>query len=76
MVLSSVTINGAELTYRLEGPENAPLIITLHGGRGFGISSLLSIIEFLLTFDFKAIILGTSKPSHPSQISIASCRTI
>lgn len=31
-----VSINGAQLAYRLIGPENAPLIITLHGGRGFG----------------------------------------
>lgn len=29
-------INEAKLAYRLVGPENAPLIITLHGGRGFG----------------------------------------
>ncbi|KAI9927069.1 hypothetical protein ASPWEDRAFT_177529 [Aspergillus wentii DTO 134E9] len=31
-----VSINNAQLAYRLSGPENAPLIITLHGGRGFG----------------------------------------
>ncbi|KGO71164.1 hypothetical protein PITC_096510 [Penicillium italicum] len=31
-----VSINGAQLAYRLIGPANAPLIITLHGGRGFG----------------------------------------
>lgn len=31
-----IPINGAKLAYRLVGPENAPLIITLHGGRGFG----------------------------------------
>lgn len=30
------SINGAQLAYRLLGPDNAPLIITLHGGRGFG----------------------------------------
>ena len=31
-----VSINGAQLAYRLIGPADAPLIITLHGGRGFG----------------------------------------
>ncbi|KAH8422530.1 alpha/beta fold hydrolase [Aspergillus melleus] len=31
-----ISINGAQLAYRLTGPQNAPLIITLHGGRGFG----------------------------------------
>jgi proline iminopeptidase len=36
MALQFVDINGARLAYRLEGPENAPLLITLHGGRGFG----------------------------------------
>lgn len=31
-----VTINNARLAYRLCGPDDAPLIITLHGGRGMG----------------------------------------
>jgi proline iminopeptidase len=31
-----VDINGAHLAYRLVGPNNGPLFITLHGGRGFG----------------------------------------
>lgn len=31
-----VDINGATLAYRLVGPANAPLFLTLHGGRGFG----------------------------------------
>lgn len=31
-----VNINGARLAYRIAGPEDAPLMITLHGGRGFG----------------------------------------
>lgn len=35
-----VEINGAQLAYRICGPEDAPLIITLHGGRGMGQSSL------------------------------------
>lgn len=34
--LQYVEINGASLAYKICGPENAPLIITLHGGRGFG----------------------------------------
>jgi pimeloyl-ACP methyl ester carboxylesterase len=37
-----VTVNNARLAYRLCGPANAPLIITLHGGRGMGIVSVLS----------------------------------
>lgn len=40
-MVEHVSINGAELAYRLVGPENAPLIITLHGGRGFGEFSAL-----------------------------------
>lgn len=31
-----VNINGARLAYRIRGPEDAPLMITLHGGRGMG----------------------------------------
>ncbi|KAI3551231.1 hypothetical protein CSPX01_01148 [Colletotrichum filicis] len=31
-----VNINGARLAYRIAGPNNAPLMITLHGGRGMG----------------------------------------
>ncbi|PYH87474.1 alpha/beta-hydrolase [Aspergillus ellipticus CBS 707.79] len=31
-----IAINNAQLAYRLQGPPDAPLIITLHGGRGFG----------------------------------------
>lgn len=31
-----VNINGAKLAYRIAGPEDAPLMITLHGGRGMG----------------------------------------
>lgn len=36
-----VTINNARLGYRLCGPDNAPLIITLHGGRGMGTGNVL-----------------------------------
>ena len=31
-----VAINGAHLAYRIQGPDDAPLMITLHGGRGMG----------------------------------------
>lgn len=31
-----VTVNNARLGYRLCGPDDAPLIIALHGGRGMG----------------------------------------
>ena len=44
MAVKSVAINGAELAYEIAGPEHAPLIITLHGGRGMGDSSNLTCI--------------------------------
>lgn len=31
-----ITINNAKLAYNIAGPQHSPLIITLHGGRGFG----------------------------------------
>lgn len=31
-----ITANGAQLAYELSGPKDAPLMITLHGGRGMG----------------------------------------
>ena len=34
--MSQLTVNGARLTYQVAGPENAPLIVVLHGGRGIG----------------------------------------
>jgi len=34
--MSRLTVNGARLTYQVAGPENAPLIVVLHGGRGIG----------------------------------------
>lgn len=36
VMVQFVEINGASLAYELVGPKSAPLIITLHGGRGFG----------------------------------------
>jgi len=33
-----VEVNGARLAFRISGPVEAPLIITLHGGRGFGMT--------------------------------------
>ena len=38
-MVEHATVNGAQLTYRLVGPKDAPLLITLHGGRGFGKTS-------------------------------------
>jgi hypothetical protein len=35
-MVNYLSINGARLAYRLAGREDAPFIITLHGGRGFG----------------------------------------
>ncbi|KAL1864995.1 hypothetical protein Daus18300_007342 [Diaporthe australafricana] len=55
-----VNINGARLAYRIAGPEDAPLMITLHGGRGFGdhnsdfeVYSQLSDKIRVLSFDFR-----------------------
>ncbi|WQF81168.1 Putative alpha/beta hydrolase-1, peptidase S33 [Colletotrichum destructivum] len=55
-----VDINGARLAYRITGPENAPLMITLHGGRGMGdhrsdfrIYSRLSDKIRVLSFDYR-----------------------
>jgi proline iminopeptidase len=31
-----LTVNGATLAYAITGPTSAPLMITLHGGRGMG----------------------------------------
>ncbi|KAJ5939459.1 Alpha/beta hydrolase fold-1 [Penicillium verhagenii] len=64
------SINGAQLAYRLAGPENAPLIITLHGGRGFGDHRSdfkaylpLSKTYRLLSFDFRGH--GQSSQTEP-----------
>lgn len=35
-MVEHIDINGARLAYRLCGPDTAPLLITLHGGRGMG----------------------------------------
>ncbi|KAJ6082990.1 hypothetical protein N7467_007125 [Penicillium canescens] len=65
-----VSVNGAQLAYRLVGPENAPLIITLHGGRGFGdhksdfkAYSPLSSLYRVLSFDFRGH--GQSSRTEP-----------
>lgn len=42
-MVSSITVNGAVLAYEISGPEDAPLMITLHGGRGMGKKSKLYI---------------------------------
>ncbi|KAI8305325.1 Proline iminopeptidase [Colletotrichum sp. SAR11_59] len=55
-----VDINGARLAYRVAGPEDAPLMITLHGGRGMGdhrsdfkVYSQLSDKIRVLSFDYR-----------------------
>ncbi|KAK2758403.1 proline iminopeptidase [Colletotrichum kahawae] len=55
-----VDINGARLAYRIAGPEDAPLMITLHGGRGMGdhrsdfkVYSQLSDKIRVLSFDYR-----------------------
>ncbi|KAI0484555.1 Alpha/Beta hydrolase protein [Xylariaceae sp. FL0804] len=62
-----VDVNGARLAYRVSGPEDAPLFITLHGGRGFGdhrsdfrAYGPLSDDYRVLSFDFR----GHGQSSH------------
>lgn len=49
-----IDINGASLAYRLCGPDDAPLLITLHGGRGMGMAtksiSLTAILKIPADF--------------------------
>ncbi|KAK1585742.1 Alpha/Beta hydrolase protein [Colletotrichum navitas] len=59
-MIEFVDINGARLAYRIAGPEHAPLMITLHGGRGMGdhrsdfkIYSQLSDKIRVLSFDYR-----------------------
>ncbi|PSN70255.1 alpha/beta-hydrolase [Corynespora cassiicola Philippines] len=65
-----VTVNGANLAYQLSGPESAPLIITLHGGRGMGdhrsdyrVYSALNDQFRVLSFDFRGH--GASSRTKP-----------
>ncbi|KAJ5740865.1 Alpha/beta hydrolase fold-1 [Penicillium malachiteum] len=65
-----VSINGAQLAYRLIGPQEAPLMITLHGGRGFGdhqsdfkAYSPLSNKYRVLSFDYRGH--GQSSRTEP-----------
>ncbi|KAI1343702.1 Alpha/Beta hydrolase protein [Xylariaceae sp. FL0016] len=69
-MVEHVEINGAQLAYRLIGPDRAPLLITLHGGRGFGdhrsdfkAYSPLSDRYRILSFDFRGH--GQSSKSKP-----------
>ncbi|RKK12441.1 hypothetical protein BFJ66_g9882 [Fusarium oxysporum f. sp. cepae] len=55
-----ITVNGAQLAYELSGPKDAPLMITLHGGRGMGdhrsdykVYSRLNDMIRVLSFDFR-----------------------
>lgn len=43
-MIDFVQVNGANLAYRLCGPDKAPLIITLHGGRGMGKTTFTSTV--------------------------------
>ncbi|PMD41926.1 alpha/beta-hydrolase [Hyaloscypha variabilis F] len=65
-----VDINGAHLAYRLVGPNNGPLFITLHGGRGFGdhksdfkAYSPLQDVYRVLSFDLRGH--GQSSETEP-----------
>ncbi|WVQ73622.1 hypothetical protein IAR50_003202 [Cryptococcus sp. DSM 104548] len=68
--LRFVEINGARLAYRLKGDPGLPLLITLHGGRGFGSHNgdfaafhPLSDAFRVLSFDFRGH--GLSSPTSP-----------
>ncbi|ODN81059.1 hypothetical protein, variant [Cryptococcus amylolentus CBS 6039] len=68
--LSFIGINGARLAYRLKGEPELPLLITLHGGRGFGSHDgdfaafhPLSDTFRVLSFDFRGH--GQSSPTSP-----------
>ncbi|KAH6672304.1 Alpha/Beta hydrolase protein [Halenospora varia] len=69
-----VDINGASLAYRLVGPAQAPLFVTLHGGRGFGDHSSdfrayspLQDVHRVLSFDFRGH--GQSSETGPYTFS-------
>ncbi|WVF67397.1 hypothetical protein IAT40_002153 [Kwoniella sp. CBS 6097] len=68
--LQYVEINGARLAFRIVGKTDAPLFITLHGGRGFGSHGSdfrayqsLSDQFRVLSFDFRGH--GLSSPTPP-----------
>lgn len=62
-----VVINNARLGYRLCGPDDAPLIITLHGGRGMGTGNVLKAFTYVEeTNGAQVIIDRTSKHLVPS----------
>ncbi|RMJ13481.1 hypothetical protein CDV36_006863 [Fusarium kuroshium] len=59
-MVNFILVNGAKLAYELSGPENAQLIITLHGGRGMGdhksdykVYSRLNDRFRVLSFDYR-----------------------
>ncbi|CAJ2510611.1 Uu.00g062360.m01.CDS01 [Anthostomella pinea] len=65
-----VDINGARLAYQIRGPDDSPLFITLHGGRGFGdyrsdfkAYGPLGDRYRVLSFDFRGH--GESSPTKP-----------
>ncbi|GAD95982.1 hypothetical protein NECHADRAFT_87832 [Paecilomyces variotii No. 5] len=73
-MVEHIDVNGARLAYRLAGPPSAPLIITLHGGRGFGdhksdfkAYSPLSFNYRVLSFDFRGH--GQSSRTEPYTFS-------
>ncbi|KDN68045.1 hypothetical protein CSUB01_08289 [Colletotrichum sublineola] len=64
-----VDINGARLAYRIAGPEHAPLMITLHGGRGMGglhqrISNRLSDFKIYSQLSDKIRVLSFDYRGH------------
>ncbi|KAJ3529865.1 hypothetical protein NM208_g9568 [Fusarium decemcellulare] len=54
-MVSFVTVNGATLAYEISGPEDAPLMITLHGGRGmdYKVYSRLNDRLRVVSFDYR-----------------------
>lgn len=68
-----LSINGARLAYRLAGPEDAPFIITLHGGRGFGKCTPLPLCwafsrEILILY----VLIGDHKSDFKAYLPLSS----
>lgn len=65
-----VDINGARLAYRICGPDHAPLMITLHGGRGMGKSTIS--ISRIVTSDSSSDCYIIQTGDHRSDFAIYS----
>jgi hypothetical protein len=55
MMVEFVELHGAKLAYRVQGSEGAPLLITLHGGRGLGTSPCPLLNTFTICSAFRRL---------------------